>query len=150
MFPLLATAGSTAGAVFTFAIGRAIGEAGLERYAPRRRLAAFKRRVRTTGAVVLALAALVPPPFPLTPFVLTCGALDVSRTGFFLTFATARLTRFGVEALLALAYGRQLLVWIESDAFETVIAAFGVLATVGTIASAYRLYRQTKASTFSS
>ncbi len=105
LFLLLAIAGSTAGAAVTFAIGRMIGEAGLERYAPRRRLRRLKARVRTTGAVTLALTALVPPPFPLTPFVLTCGALDVSRTGFFVTFAAARFVRFGLEAILARVYG---------------------------------------------
>jgi membrane protein YqaA with SNARE-associated domain len=34
MIPLLATAGSVAGAALTFWMGSVIGDAGLERYAP--------------------------------------------------------------------------------------------------------------------
>jgi len=87
LYPLLATAGSITGAAGTFWIGQKIGEVGLERYVPRRRLERLQCRVRDTGAVALAVPALMPPPFPLTPFVLTCGALRVNPWRFFSTFA---------------------------------------------------------------
>ena len=65
--------------------------------------------MRDSGAITLALPALLPPPFPLTPFILTCGALKVNPWRFFGTFATVRLLRFGGEALLARVYGRGVL-----------------------------------------
>src|SRR5690349_5165717 len=73
MYPLLAAAGSLTGAVVTFWIGQKAGEEGLERLVPKRQLERIRERVRGGGAIAMALAALLPPPFPLTPIILTSG-----------------------------------------------------------------------------
>src|SRR5688572_25503726 len=93
VYALLATAGSVAGAAVTFWIGRKAGDEGLERLVPARRLERVRARVRKGGAVAIAVPAVLPPPFPLTPFILACGALEVSPWRFFATFAGARLAR---------------------------------------------------------
>jgi hypothetical protein len=79
----------------------------------------------------------------MTPFVLTCGALDVDPRRFFVTFGSVRLLRFGAEALLARAYGSGVLRVLESDAFQIAIAAFIAVAVVGTIVSGALLWRST-------
>src|SRR5258707_9339812 len=96
--PLLATAGSTAGAALTFWMGARIGDNGLERWIASRRLKSIRRRVRESGAIALAILDLIPPPFPFTPFVLAAGALEVSAKTFFITLAACRILRFGGEA----------------------------------------------------
>ena len=144
IYPLLATAGSVTGAAVTYWIGKKGGEIGLERWVPQRRLDRLRCRLQKQGAVAMAFAALLPPPFPLTPFVLTCGALEVDRRIFFGTFALMRLLRFGTEAALARVYGRGVLRMIESQAFQTVIIAFIVVAVIGTLVSAVMLWRNTR------
>jgi len=143
MYPMLATAGSVAGAAITYWIGRTAGEAGLERVVSSRRLKALRRRVRDGGGIALAIPALLPPPFPLTPLILTCGALTVSRSHFFGTFAVARMLRFGVEAILAHRYGAGVLRVLESDGFRRVIIGFIIVAAIGTITSGWLLWRST-------
>jgi membrane protein YqaA with SNARE-associated domain len=143
IYPLLATAGSLTGAAVTFWIGAKVGEHGLERFIPEKRLERLRNKVRDSGAIALALPALLPPPFPLTPFILTCGALEVNRWRFFLTLGSVRLLRFGVEALLARRYGRGILRVLQSDSFEAAIIAFIVIAVAGTIVSAVLLWRST-------
>ncbi len=144
LYPLLATAGSLTGAAITYWIGKKGGEIGLERFVPPRRLERLRTRVQKQGAVAMAFAALLPPPFPLTPFVLTCGALEVNRRIFFGTFAVMRLIRFGSEAALARFYGRGVLRMLESDQFQTVVIGFIVVAVIGTIVSAVMLWRSTR------
>jgi membrane protein YqaA with SNARE-associated domain len=144
IYPVLATAGSLAGAAITFWFGRKAGESGLERFVPPRRLDALRRRVRNGGAVAMAIPAFVPPPFPLTPFILTCGALAVSPRHFFTTFAIARLLRFGFEAILARVYGAGVVRILESEQFRMVVGAFVVIATIGTIVSAWLLWRASR------
>jgi membrane protein YqaA with SNARE-associated domain len=146
VYPILATAGSLAGATLTFWIGRKMGEVGLERFIPERRLERVRCRVRDKGAIALALPALLPPPFPLTPFILTCGALEVDRWKFFATFGTIRLLRFGAEAVLARVYGRGILRVLQSDTFQAVVIAFIVVAVLGTIVSGVLLWRSTQSS----
>jgi membrane protein YqaA with SNARE-associated domain len=145
IYPLLATAGSLTGCAITFWIGRKAGEVGVERFVPARRLERLKCTVKEKGAVALAVPALLPPPFPLTPFILTCGALDVNRGRFFLTFGLVRLLRFGTEAVLARTYGRGILAVLQSETFQLVVLAFIVVAIVGTIVSAVLLWRSTHA-----
>ena len=130
IYPLLATAGSVTGAALTFWVGRKVGEIGLERYVPGKHLERFRARVQKGGAVAMAFAALLPPPFPLTAFVLTCGALEVNPWIFFGTFAAMRLIRFGGEAALAHIYGRHILRVLESNSFQTVVDGFIVIAVV--------------------
>lgn len=144
LYPLLTTAGSVAGAAVTFWIGKKVGEVGLQRLVSERQLKRIQARVRDKGAVTMALPAILPPPFPLTPFILTCGALKVDWWRFFLTFTIARLVRFGAEALLARRYGRGILRVLESDTFQMIIAGFIVLAIVGTIISGVALWRKTR------
>jgi membrane protein YqaA with SNARE-associated domain len=144
LYPILATAGSVTGAAVTFWIGHKIGEMGLERFVPTRRLERFRSRVQKRGAVAMAVAAVLPPPFPLTPFVLTCGALEVGRWIFFGTFAAMRFIRFGSEAALARVYGRGVLRIIASDASQTVIIGFIVVAIIGTVISGTMLWRSTR------
>lgn len=143
MYPLLATTGSVAGGAVTFWIGRKLGDIGLARFVPPARLERFRGRVRNSGAFALALPAIFPPPFPLTPLVLTCGALRVNHVVFFSAFAVVRLLRFSAGAVLARLYGRGILRVLESPAAQIVVVAFIAFAVVGTLVSAALLWRQT-------
>src|SRR5687768_8718142 len=57
LYPVLATAGSVAGAAITFWIGKKAGDVGLERFVPARRLERLRARVRHSGAVAVAVPA---------------------------------------------------------------------------------------------
>jgi membrane protein YqaA with SNARE-associated domain len=143
--PLLATGGSIVGAALTFWMGIKIGEKGLDRYLPPRRLKKIRQRVRNRGAIALAVLDLIPPPFPFTPFVLAAGALEVRATTFFVTLVVCRMLRFGGEALLAAFYGPQILVWLDSDIFHDIVSGFIVLALALAVVSMIRIIRSTRA-----
>lgn len=145
IYPLLATAGSLTGAAFTFWIGYKAGEVGLDRLVPRHQLDRLRCRVRDRGAVALATPAILPPPFPLTPLVLTCGALKVDARKFFSTFAVVRLLRFSIGAALARVYGRGMLRVLESETFQAVVIAFIVIAVAGTVVSGLLFWRHSHA-----
>jgi membrane protein YqaA with SNARE-associated domain len=144
MVPLLATAGSAVGAALTFWMGRAIGDKGLERYVPEKRLARVRDKLKNRGAIALALVCLIPPPFPFTPFVLAAGALEVRPALFFSTLVLMRSIRFGLEAMLAARYGRRILSALESDWFQNIVAGFVVLAAILTILSIIQLARSSR------
>ena len=141
--PFLATAGSLIGAAMVFWIGRKIGKNGLEHWISPGVLESVRRKVSHKGAVALVLPALLPPPFPLMPFVLACGALSVSATRFFIMFAGLRLVRFSILTALAWFYGRQILTMFETGTLKTVMAVFLVLIVVGTSTTIYRLVTRT-------
>jgi membrane protein DedA with SNARE-associated domain len=77
--------------------------------------------------------------------VLAAGALDVKASLFFVTLTVCRLVRFGLEAALAQAYGRQILAFEESAGFRGFILVLAALAIGLTTWSAVRLIRSTRA-----
>ena len=144
LYAILAAAGSLIGAGLTFWIGRKVGEHGLSRLVSPGRLKRVEARVSESAAISTGILGLIPPPFPLTAFVLTSGALRANPWSFLLALTGARLVRFGVEAALAARYGGRILRWMESTVFEVIIGALIVLAIVGTIVSAIALVRSTR------
>jgi len=142
LYPILASAGSICGAAITYYIGRRLGEAGLEHYVSKNRLAGFRRRIEEKGAVALAVLDLIPPPFPFTACILAAGALKVDTILFFVTLFLTRLLRFGVEAILAYFYGRQIISWLKSDIVEYIGTALFAAAIIGTIVTIIQLVRK--------
>lgn len=144
LYALLATAGSVAGGLVTFWIGRKLGERGLALLIKPSRLARVKQRVSRQAALSVAALGVIPPPFPFTAFVLVSGAVGANPWTFCLMLAASRLVRFLAEAGLAAIYGRRILAWMQSTAFEVIVGALTVLAVAGTLISAVALYRSTR------
>jgi membrane protein YqaA with SNARE-associated domain len=144
IFPLLAATGSVIGASVTFWIGCKIGESSLEYWVSKKRLERVRSKIKSKGAIALAIPALMPPPFPLTPFILACGALSVSTKRFFVTLGLMRLLRFGIVSVLGWVYGRRILGVLESDIFEGIIAFLILIALAGTAYTAYRVIVTTR------
>jgi membrane protein YqaA with SNARE-associated domain len=144
LYPLLTAAGSIVGAAVAYALGVKIGDAGLSRFVPERRLDRLRARVKDIGALALGLAAALPPPFPLTAFVLTSGALKVGRTRFLLVFGGARVIRFGVEAILARRYGASVIHLLESTVAERIAIGLVLVSILGTVLTIARVWRSTR------
>jgi len=140
--PLIVTAASLIGAALTYWIGRSVGEVGLPRLMSQRNLERMKAAVERAGAGRLAAAAVLPPPFPLTPFVLTCGALDVDRGDAGVGELLMRLIRFSAAALLARQYGNYVRQVLESMQLQTAVVLVVVTAMTVMIASAVMLRRR--------
>ncbi|MGA2249190.1 YqaA family protein [Terracidiphilus sp.] len=102
----IGVAGSLAGGYTTWHIGRRGGEAALRRYVPARLLGRIVGWVKHHPVLAVFLPAVLPPPIPLSPFVLASGALSVSRGRFLAVFGAARTLRYSLIAWLGVAYGR--------------------------------------------
>jgi membrane protein YqaA with SNARE-associated domain len=140
-YALLAAAGSMTGAAATYWLGMKVGQEGLARWIGRGRLDRVQNRVSGKAAAGVAVLAIIPPPFPFTALVLASGAFALDAWRFFTTLVAVRLLRFGTEAALAARYGRGILGWMESTAFEVAVGALIVLAIAGTAVSAYAVFR---------
>jgi len=144
IYPLMAVIGSVVGSVITFLFGQKVGESGLKHFIPERKLAKVRQKIDNKGVVAMGMTAVLPPPFPLTPFVLTSGALGLDRRKFFLTLGAMRFLRFFAESLLALVYGRRILRWFQSDIFEYIIGGLMIVALVGTAITIVQMIRKVR------
>ena len=144
IFPLIVTMGSVGSNAVTYFIGRYAGHTGLPRFLAPGQLDRMKASVQKAGAGRFAAVALLPPPFPLTPFVLTCGALDLDRKRFFLVFGAMRLIRFGTVALLARYFGDRVRPLLESQELHTGLIVLVSMVLGVMIVSAVVLFRRTR------
>ena len=108
----VAIAGSVVGGYTSWHIGKKGGEAALQRWVPARFLKRIVGWATRHPILAVFIPAALPPPFPLSPFILAAGALGVARRPFLLAFGAARTLRYSVVAWLAVKYGRRIVrVW---------------------------------------
>jgi membrane protein DedA with SNARE-associated domain len=65
--------------------------------------------METHAILSVALPAILPPPMPLSPFVLAAGALKMSRNKFLITFTVSRFLRHAAAAGLGIYFGPHVL-----------------------------------------
>jgi membrane protein YqaA with SNARE-associated domain len=144
IFPPIVTMVSLAGAALTYWVGRRVGHAGLPRLVPAHHLERIKQCLARTGGGAAVAAAVLPPPFPLTAFLLTSGALDLNRWRFFLVFGVMRLIRFSTAAVLARHYGEYLVQILQSEDLQRAVVTVTLLACMTAIASGAILWRRAR------
>jgi membrane protein YqaA with SNARE-associated domain len=101
-----AIAGSIIGGYTTWHLGKKGGEAAMSRWMSPRMLKRVNVWVGDHPVLAVFLPAVLPPPIPLSPFILASGALGVSRGRFLAAYSAARILRYSLVSWLAVAYGR--------------------------------------------
>src|SRR6185437_14459647 len=99
------TAGSFLGGLFSYKVGHAGGMAFLEKHVSPRILKPVCRWMEQHAILAVALPAVLPPPMPLSPFVLAAGALQMSRKKFLTAFTISRGIRHSAAAAIGVYYG---------------------------------------------
>jgi len=142
-----AVAGGLLGGYLGWQVGRKGGELTLSRRVPKRLLDPIHRWAHRNPLLSVFLPALLPPPVPLSPFVLGAGALGVSRNRFLAAFGAARALRYGLVAWLGATYGRHVIrAWGRVlDKWSTpIVIAFAVLFVAGIIFAVVKTRRSAK------
>lgn len=108
----LASAGSALGGYLSYRVGHSGGMAFLEKHVPGRLLKRVTGWMERHAILSVALPAVLPPPMPLSPFVLAAGALNMSERTFLTTFTVSRTLRHTAAAAIGIHYGPSVLhVW---------------------------------------
>lgn len=143
----IATLGSAAGGLFSHAVGRAGGVAFLEKHVPHKILRRVTHWIEENAILAVSLPALLPPPMPLSPFVLVAGAAHMSRKKFMTAFTISRFVRHSIAVWLGIHYGRQVLrLWNTFTAkwgVPMLIALWTVILLFTAIAI-WKLYRTSR------
>jgi len=125
--------GSMLGTLVDDLMTRKAGEKGLRRFVSPHRIEQLKARIEKHAGWVVFTATLLPPPFPYTPVIMTAAALQFSRKKLLLVAFAGRLLRFTIVALLALFFGKKLLVLTRnSKVMESIVFVMLGIAVIGT------------------
>jgi membrane protein YqaA with SNARE-associated domain len=144
---LLATAGSAVGGFFSYQVGQSGGMAFLEKHVPARIFKPVCNWMEHHAILAVALPALLPPPMPLSPFVLAAGALKMSRSKFMYTFTISRAIRHGIAAFLGVHYGRHVLRFWNAFSQKwatTILVVLWSFILIGCAVAFWRLYKTSR------
>lgn len=131
-FPLFAAAGSVIGCNLLYTIVRRGGQAVLRKRFKLSSIKKVERAYERFGFLAIGIPAILPPPLPFKIFVATAGALEYPRWKFLLTVMIARSFRYYVEGILAVFYGRRVLLFMKDNGL-VVISIVGSIVLVGGI-----------------
>ncbi len=137
-YAAMAAVGSTLGCLLLDIVFRKGGEEMLAKHVSSQRLKYVRDQVERRAGWALAFAALMPPPFPFTPFVAASAALEYPRKKLLAVIAGSRLVRFSAEGTLAIFFGRRILKIAQSP-----VVTYGVivLIVVSVAGSAFEVVR---------
>jgi membrane protein YqaA with SNARE-associated domain len=143
----VATAGSAAGGFLSHAIGQAGGMTFLQKHVPQKILARITGWMERHAILSVALPALLPPPMPLSPFVLVAGAVCMKRSKFMTAFTLSRLVRHAIAVWLGIHYGRHVLaLWSKFSARwgTTFLVSLWSFLLIFTGIALWRIYKTTR------
>jgi membrane protein YqaA with SNARE-associated domain len=128
-FPLFAATGSVLGCLLLYTIMRRGGQAVLRKRFSVESIQKVERAYARFGFLAIAVPAILPPPLPFKIFVATAGTLEYPRWRFVVTIMLARSLRYYVEGILAVFYGRRVLIFFRDNG----VVIISIVATIGLV-----------------
>src|ERR1043166_7454682 len=142
--PLFAATGSVIGCSLLYTIVRRGGQAVLRKRFNLQSIKRVEHAYERFGFLAIGIPAILPPPLPFKIFVATAGALEYPRWKFLLTVMIARSLRYYVEGILAVYYGRRVLLFMKDNG----LVIISIVATLALIAlGVYILVKRRRAPT---
>jgi membrane protein YqaA with SNARE-associated domain len=132
-YAIMATIGSVIGAFVTFRLARKGGKETLKRRLSPSRAKQVVAIFSRWGFWSIAIAALLPPPVPMVPFVIAAGATQYSPKKFLAALTIGRGVRYTLLALLAQRYGRQIIGFIGTHGHPYVYVGVAAVIIAGVI-----------------
>jgi membrane protein YqaA with SNARE-associated domain len=134
LYAAVATAGAVIGGYITYALARQGGKEALEHRFPKKKMEKIYDRIEKRGFWAVAIPALLPPPFPIVPFLLAAGALQFDRKKFLAALAFGRGLRFALVAGLGALYGRAIVSFFSHYYKPALYVLIGLSLIAGSIA----------------
>jgi membrane protein YqaA with SNARE-associated domain len=129
----MATIGSVIGAFITFRLARKGGKETLKRKLSASRAQQIVKIFSRWGFWSIAIAALLPPPVPMVPFVIAAGATQYSTQKFLLALTLGRAIRYTALALLGVRYGRSIIRVLAPHGHPYLYAGIAAAVVAGVI-----------------
>jgi membrane protein YqaA with SNARE-associated domain len=107
-YAFMSTVGAVLGGYLTYRMARKGGVETLEKRFSQKKVKKIYAIFARWGFASVAVPALLPPPFPITPMLLAAGAMQYPTRKFLAALAVGRSIRFVILAYLGAHYGRQI------------------------------------------
>jgi membrane protein YqaA with SNARE-associated domain len=133
-YAFMATLGAVLGGYLTYRLAEKGGEETLEKKVGKRRSEKVYKRFEKHGFATVFTGAILPPPFPIVPFLMAAGVLQYPRKKFLAALGAGRGVRFFAVAFVGHVYGEAIIGWL-SQYYKPVLYGLLGLAALGGIAA---------------
>ncbi len=124
----MTTAGSIAGCLLLYAVGRKGGSPILHKRFSEKNIQRAEKLFEKYGMLTVVLPSILPPPCPFKIFVLGAGVFRLRSAEFIAAIAIGRTIRYSMWGILAMLYGNSVKVYMQQNLPKIGIALFGMLA----------------------
>ncbi len=144
-YAFMATVGAVVGGYITYRLAEKGGEETLEKKIGKRRAEKVYKRFERKGFSTVALAAILPPPFPTFPVLLAAGVLKYPPRKLISALSLGRAVRYFAVAYVAHLYGQEIIAFL-SPYYKPLLYSLIGLASLGAIAALvyFKWYRPKK------
>jgi len=108
-YALMASGGGVLGAYLAYRLAEKGGKETLEKKLGKRRAQGIYKRFGKLGSMTVLVGAILPPPFPFNPVVMTAGVMQYPRKKFLPALIAGRGARYFAIAFLSRTYSRQMM-----------------------------------------
>ncbi len=133
-YALMATLGAMLGGYVTYRLAAKGGEETLEKKFGHERVQKVYRRFEKHGFSTVFLGAVLPPPFPIVPFLMAAGVLQYPPRKFLAALGAGRAVRFFAVAYIGRIYGAAIIAFFARYRKPVLYPLIG-LAVLGGIAA---------------
>src|ERR1044071_7880006 len=126
VYAIAASFGSTLGCTVMYWVARRAGLIALKKVKPERR-ERVENLLGRYDMLAIMVAAILPPPFPFKPFVLSAGAFKLKLVRFITAIFVGRAARFLIEGVLAIQFGDQAGEVIKQHGLKVLLAVVVVV-----------------------
>ena len=140
-YAAMATLGSALGCLAIDWASRKGGEKGLEKILPRRQRNFVTSYIRQSIGWSVAIAGIMPPPFPFTPFVAAAAAFQYPRRKLLTIVAAARFFRFIIIGSASVIAGPAILQIAYAPVVRYFVLFLAGVTIAGTIVTTYMRIR---------
>lgn len=127
-YSLMALIGSVLGGYITYHLARGESKGRLGRILSRSKIKGFKELFKKWGFSAIVIPAVLPPPFPIVPFLIAAGATQYPRGKFLAALTIGRGVRYSVLGLLGFLYGRWILRLLRQHVYLIASVSGGIVA----------------------
>jgi membrane protein DedA with SNARE-associated domain len=107
-------------------LARRGGKAAPAKRFPEKKVQKTLKTFARWGFAAILVPALLPPPFPLVPFLVAAGAMQYPVAKFLIALTAGRLVRYFILAFLGAHYRRQILSVFSQHAAATLYVSLAV------------------------
>lgn len=133
-YVFMATLGSLVGGYTTYRLARGEGKGRLGKILSRAHMKQVKDIFERWGFAAIVVPAMLPPPFPMVPFLIAAGASQYPRGKFLSALAIGRAIRYTILGLLGFLYGRWILTVIRQHVWTIVFIGLALVLVSATLA----------------